>query len=312
MSRALEDRIRINVPSETAPLRTVVMRLAGPMSAAAVWGYVRSGGIDRALWHQMRRNRWGFYDHVKVRRQQEALISLLRAHGVAVLLADGVRGCITQHFVRDVGFAIGDTFFLAVPRRRYRQRELEGLRRLLPRFSKVVRLDRGSIEGGDVMVDERFVLVGLSEETTPEGVDGLREKLEGSGVEREVITITFAHRGAIHLDTRFNIAAPGIGLVHRPSIARRSLRWLEDHFDLLPVSEREAARVEINTLTLAPDKVILRECSRRLAERLAAKGVEPIFVDYSAVAVLPGSFRCTTLPLARGGIAASTRGTPER
>lgn len=291
------DFISINLPSETATLKTVVMCFANPVSVSSV---LRYGGIDAALLYQLWHNKFSpFFNCEKVRGQQQTFMEVMQGNGVEVLLADHVPGCGAQHYTRDIGFAIDDTFFCANPRRYYRTRELEGLKSLLPRFSKVARLETGAIEGGDVIVDEQYVIVGLGEETNKEGVDGLRRKLKESGIDREIVTIEFMHRGIIHLDTKFNIPAKGIGFIHTKSFKPESLKWLENHFDLIEATDEETANLEINTFALSPRKVVLRERSERLASLLESKGVEAILVDYSEVTKLPGSFRCTTLPVER-------------
>ncbi len=293
--------ITVNIPSETAALKTVVVCLANPMS---IFSFLRQGGFDLAAVYQGWQNHFALvHDYLKVRQQQQAFIEVMAAHGVRVLWAEPVADCLTQHYTRDIGFAIDGTFFCANPRRRSRQRELEGLRGLLPRFSQAARLESGTIEGGDVMVTERYVIVGLGEETDKAGVDCLRRKLAELKSERQVVTIEFAHRGIIHLDTRFNIAGEGVALIHPKSFERASLRWLERHFDLIAATDAEAAKVEINTLSLSPRKVVMQERSQRLAALLSAKGLEPILIDFSEVTKLPGSFRCTTLPIERRGAA---------
>lgn len=297
MNQDKTNLISINLPSETATLKTVVMCFAGPISVSSL---LRYGGIDTALLYQLWYNKFSpFFNFEKARQQQQAFMEIMKHNGVEVLLADQVPGCATQHYTRDIGFAIDDTFFCANPRRYYRKRELEGLKNLLPRFSKAVHLESGVIEGGDVIVDEQYIIVGLGEETDKEGVDCLRKKLKASGIDREVVTIEFTHRGIIHLDTKFNIPAKGIGLIHPGSFKPASLKWLENHFDLIEATDEETANIEINTFALSPRKVAMRERSERLASLLEAKGVETILLDYSEVTKLPGSFRCTTLPIER-------------
>ncbi len=289
--------IAVGLPSETARLKTVVMCLANPMG---ILSFLWQGGFDLAALYQGWHNKWALtHNHRKVRQQQIALAELLQAQGVQVHWAERVTGCLTQHYTRDVGFAIDHTFFLARPRRRSRQRELAGLRNLLPRFSRVARLERGHIEGGDVMVDERYILVGLGEETSLEGVECLRSKLAQLGIKREVVTLEFAHRGVIHLDTRFNLVSRGVALIHPRSFARNSLRWLEGQFELIEATDQEARNVEINTLTLSAQKVVVQHTSHRLARLLEATGLEALKLDYSEVVRLPGGLRCTTLPVER-------------
>lgn len=295
MTQGKTNVIMVSIPSETATLKKVVMCLANP---ASIYG-LRFGGIDVAFLYQLWHNKFAFYDYKRVREQQKAFMEVMKANGIEVLLANPVPYYVTQHYTRDIGFAIDDTFFCANPRRYYRQRELEGLRNFLPRFSKVVRLESGMIEGGDVIVDDRYIIVGLGEETNKEGIDCLRRKFEELRIDREIVTIEFTHRGIIHLDTKFNIPVKGIGFVHPKSFKPESLKWLESHFDLIEATDEETANLEINTLALSPQKVVMRQRSHRLASLLEPKGIEPILIDYSEVTKLPGSFRCTTLPIER-------------
>ncbi len=296
MNKDQANIIEVNIPSETATLKRVVVCLANPIS---IYPILRYGLIDQAALYQLWHNRFSFYNYRKVRLQQKAFMEVMEANGIEILLAYEVPGCNTQHYIRDIGFAIDDTFFFANPRRYYRKREIEGLRNLLPRFSKVIRLESGSIEGGDVIVDDYHIIVGLGEETDIEGIETLRKKLKELKIDREIITIEFTHRGIIHLDTRFNIPAKGIGLIHPKSFKKESLRWLENHFDLIEATDEEAVNIEINTFTLSPKKVVMQERSKHLASLLEAKGIETILIDYSEVTKLPGSFRCTTLPIER-------------
>ncbi len=289
--------IKINVPSETATLKTVVMCLANPVNVASIF---RHSGIDLPLIYQLWHNKFNpFFNYSKVRFQQQVFIDILRANGVQVLLADQVSGCGTQHYTRDIGFAIDDVFFVANPRRYYRKRELDGIKNLLSRFSKASSIDDGVIEGGDVIVDEKYVIIGLGEETSKSGIKCLKKKMNELNIDREIITLEFSHRGVIHLDTKFNIPAKGVGFIHPKSFDSKSLKWLESRFDLIEATDKEMKNTEINTFSISPRKVVMQKQSIRLAKLLQARGVEVVFIDYSEVLKLPGSFRCTTLPLER-------------
>ena len=118
-------------------------------------------------------------------------------------------------------------------------------------------------------------------------------------IDREIITLEFSHRGVIHLDTKFNIPAKGVGFIHPKSFDSKSLKWLESRFDLIEATDKEMKNTEINTFSISPRKVVMQKQSIRLAKLLQARGVEVVFIDYSEVLKLPGSFRCTTLPLER-------------
>lgn len=284
---------RVEVDSEFGALRSVVMRYAGPVTLDL------SGAVDPVLARQRETSRWRSYALDRVRAQQHRFIDLLRGRGVEVVLADQVPGSYAQHYTRDIGFVIDDVFVVSRLHSLRRQREFAGVRELVERIDRVAYLDAGTVEGGDVMLHDGMVLVGLSEETTPAGVDALRYQLARLGIDRTVRPVEFTCEGIVHLDDHFNIVAPGVALIHPGVFDAAQLRWFDAHFDLIPVTGAEAAAVEVNALALAPGLVVVAERSERIATQLDARGIEVIPVDYSEVTRIPGAFRCSTLPLSR-------------
>lgn len=299
---AQERPIELSVASELGALKTVVMCLANPwqIDRSFVQTILSESGLQQTL-----HNRIGAYKHLRVRQQQQALIDLFERHGATVLLAQPLPGSLSQHYTRDIGFVIDNLFFVARMGKAYRANEIAGIRQLLHRFPRVVQLEQGRIEGGDVLLHSGHVLVGLGEETSPSGVEALRRALFAHQNDRRVIQLEFTQRGVIHLDTKFNIVGPNLALIYPRSFTRPSLRWLEQQFELIEATDEETRNVEINTVALAPGKVVMQQRSERLASLLAARGIEPLLLDYSEVTRLPGSFRCTTLPLARADVGAA-------
>jgi N-dimethylarginine dimethylaminohydrolase len=290
--------VTIDVGSEYGRLRSVLMCRANPYPARRnLRGDLT--GLDLPAVHQLLRWRHDRYDVDRVHRQQDAFIDLLRTRGVEVLLAENRTGIVSQHYTRDIGFAVDDVFVVARPRRDFRQRELAGIRALTTRMSRVAYLDMGTIEGGDVMLHDDLVLVGRGEETSADGVDALRWALTRHGIDREIVTLEFAHRGVIHLDDELNIIAPGLALAHLDSFTPPSRAWIESHLDVVEVTDRELRELRVNALAIAPGTVVVEQGSRRIADILATRGMDVLPLDYSEINKLPGSFRCTTCPLRR-------------
>jgi N-dimethylarginine dimethylaminohydrolase len=285
--------IRVNVRSETDALKTVIMCWANPFRHT--WSMISSLS-DPSAREQLRHNRFKDYHYERVREQQKRFVQALRDSGVTVLFLDNVPGINSQHFTRDIAFCIDEALFVARMGTQYRELELQALEPLLPRFSKVVRLEQGRIEGGDVMLYHDKALVGLGEATDTHGVEALRRKLAELGNPREVVPIPFTHRGVIHLDTKFNIVGKNVALFRRESFQPETIRWFESHFDLIEATDQETQEMAINTLAIGGGKVIMLETSERLAKEVQRRGLTPILLDYSAVTHWPGSFRCTTLP----------------
>jgi N-dimethylarginine dimethylaminohydrolase len=164
----------------------------------------------------------------------------------------------------------------------------------------VVELDAGCIEGGDVIVTDREVLVGLSEHTDVAGVEALRRALAALGSDRPVVTLEFSHRGVIHLDVKFTMLAPALGLCEVAAFTAESRRRLAARFELVEATAAEARDLAVNTLALGPGRVVLRENAERIAACLEARGVRVVPVEFAQIARFPGAYRCATLPLVRG------------
>ncbi|KMS77029.1 N-dimethylarginine dimethylaminohydrolase [Streptomyces viridochromogenes] len=270
------------------------MRYAGDVTPA-----LDGPDAHPVLSRQKATSSWRPYDPATVRAQQDTLIDLLRSRGTAVTLLDAAPECPVQHYPRDIAFVIDHVLVMARLNSSHRLPEADTLAPLLTDAPHVAHLDEGTIEGGDVILHTGTVLVGLGEETSPTGVRALQRALTHHGVAREVRPIHFAVDGIVHLDDHFTVVAPGIALIHRSVFPPAELRWFEQHFDLIDVTDHEARAVQANVLAIAPGTVIVAAGSDRIAAQLAARGLEVLTVDYSEVTRIPGSLRCTTLPLTR-------------
>lgn len=151
------------------------------------------------------------------------------------------------------------------------------------------------------------VLVGMSEATDNAGVSELQRVLSDLGSFQEVVPVPFSHRGVIHLDTKFNIVGEHVAVIARKSFRPDTIKWFERHFDLIDATEKESRSLEVNVLAIGNGRVIVREESERLSAKLQQKGLTPIAIDYSEVALWPGAFRCTTLPIERASTKPGTQ-----
>lgn len=286
--------VTAHVATEYGTLRRVAMRYAGDVSHN-----LDGPDIHPVLARQKATSTWAPYSPAKVRAQQDALIGVLQERGTQVVILPEAPGCSTQHYPRDIGFVIDDVLFAARLNSAHRLPEAEALADLTAGMPNLAQLGAGTIEGGDVMLHDGCILIGLSEETSPEGADALQAALALHHIEREVVPVRFANDGIVHLDDHFNIVAPGTALIHRGAFPPDQVSWFDERFDLIDVTDDEALAVQVNVLAIAPGVVVAAEGSDRIAGELSARGIEVITVDYAEVTRIPGSLRCTTLPLLR-------------
>lgn len=288
--------INVNVDSEIGTLKKVILCYANPYKIS--FEEIRTGLMPSVLL-QFFHNKFSPYNYKIVQEEQQSFMNLLETHGVEVLLADNLESSSCQHYTRDIGFAIDDLFVVAKMGTPIRHKEKAAISKYTHQFSKVANITKGSIEGGDVMLHKNKVLVGLGEATNVEGIDNLKKILAANQINREIVPIHFSHRGIIHLDTKFNIVGENIAIFSPKSFEKKSLKWFENHFDLIEATQAETSEICINTFSISPTKVVMKQGSERLGAILSDKGVMPIFVKYNEVTKLPGSLRCTTCPIER-------------
>ncbi|GGM62479.1 dimethylarginine dimethylaminohydrolase family protein [Microbacterium saperdae] len=291
--------IQISNPSDIAPLREVIV---GPYKTFTwwdlVWGSLRYP--DVASIRYARNNTVAVPRHEIARPQHEGFVRMLEEHGVRVRTLDSLADVSIQLYPRDLAFAVDDVLFLARSRDPIRRKEQRALRPYLDDISRVETLAGGRIEGGDVIVTDDVVLVGLSEATDLTGISALREGFDRAGISREILPIEFSGRGVVHLDTKFTMVGAQLGYIHSASLTPYSRAQLAERFELIEADDTEARGLMVNTVALAPDRIVIDHRARRLAEALRLRGIEPIRHDFSEVTRFPGGFRCATLPLRRG------------
>ena len=300
--------IHVQNPSDIAPLKEVV---TGPYKRFGWWSLVRdtvrSPRLSYAFY--LTNNTVSIPDHDIAQREHAQFVSVLRETGVVVRTLDAIDDVSVQLHPRDIAFAVDDVLFLARSADPVRRREQRALIPLLAEVSRVVPLDDGHIEGGDVIVTDDVVFVGLSEATDLKGVGSLRQAFARAGIDREIVPIEFSHRGVVHLDTKLTLVGPGLGYIYSPSLTPRSREKVAERLDLIEASEAEALALMVNTLALAPDRIVIDERATRLEQELSSRGITPVPVKFSEVTRFPGGFRCATLPLVRS--VASTADSPD-
>lgn len=230
-------------------------------------------------------------------QQHLCLVDVLREQGVEVELLPPVQGLPYQHATRDVGIVIGDTLVLSSLREETRRLEALVAEPVLQKYGlRVLAPDRGFVEGGDVVVDNGRLWVGLGARTDERGLDFLQRTF---GRDYDVIPLHFdAHY--THLDTILGVLGGERALLYEPAFEPASLQRIQDAYpSAISLTDEEQHNAGANVLCLGPGRVVTIAENSTVNERLAQSGFEVIALPYSEVIKGGGSVRCDTLPVER-------------
>jgi N-dimethylarginine dimethylaminohydrolase len=229
--------------------------------------------------------------------QHNRFVRLLQEHGVEVELLPPVKDLPFQHATRDVGTVIGDTIVLANLRPPSRRLEADITRPTLEKSGlRVLVPDKGYVEGGDLVVDNGKLWVGIGGRTNEAGAEWLDETF---GREYEVIPLYF-DPWLMHLDTVFGALSRGHALVYENAFEAASLGRIRAAYpSIVSLTKEEQKTGGANVLPIDSDMIIAIAENASVNVQLARLGFDVITLPYSEIIKTGGSVRCDTLPVER-------------
>lgn len=310
--------MNISVHNETGKLRTVIVGRPESQGAAPTL----SEAYDACSYQSIAK---GIYPTEEaITREMDGLVALLTQLGVEVLRPDPIADC-NQIFARDIAFVIGERFYIGNILKE-RTTEQDALRHIIASVPKeqVVYLTHESaqtepirVEGGDVMLYNDIVFIGVTEEdegfgqykTARTNRAALRY-FEQAVPEKRFIPLhlkkhdTEPQEGVLHVDCAFQPVGNGKAVYYPDGFTRADERaFIEKLFgkeNLFAVRSDEAWHLTTNFLSVAPDEVIVEEHFTRLAHHLANEWhIKVHTIPYAETSKQGGLLRCSTCPLLR-------------
>ena len=240
----------------------------------------------------------------------------LEINGVDVYELDSVPNC-NQIFARDIGFVIGDYFFVSniLP---LRHKEINGLNSMIKKIdnSKIVKLNTNiHIEGGDIILDNDYIFVGyynkddyekqITARTNLNAVKFLQKKFTNKKVKAFELRKSIADpsKNALHLDCCFQPVSRDKAVVCREAFANKiEFNFLMSYYgqeNIFELTLDEMSKLYCNFLSISENTVITDKRFKRLTNWFDEIGLNVEKIDFSEISKLGGLFRCCTLPLIR-------------
>jgi N-dimethylarginine dimethylaminohydrolase len=228
--------------------------------------------------------------------QHHDFVAKMRAEGIDVITLPANASYPEQVFTRDIGFTLGNQTFVSEMASSIRQGEETVLEKWLDEHHvPFQKLSQSHIEGGDVIIDGKTIYIGLSHRTCNSAIEQLRIDLPNY----EIVAVPFDPK-YLHLDCVFNILSPTDALIFPQALDAETVAFLGSRYHLIEVSKEEQFTMGTNVLSIGHKKVFSLPVNAQVNMNMRSQGYEVIEVDFSEIIKSGGSFRCCTMPIARG------------
>ena len=185
-------------------------------------------------------------------------------------------------FVEDTALLLDGHAVLTRPGAASRIGEVDSTAAGLAGDFELHRVERGHVDGGDVLRIGRRLYVGLSTRTDAEGVQALADLVRPLGFE----VVQAELRDCLHLKTGATFAGSGVLLYNPQAIDPAQFGGVEP----LAVEEPAAANC-----VLARDRLILPAANPLRADRLRSRGFTVVEVDVSELKKAEAGVTCMSL-----------------
>ena len=247
--------------------------------------------------------------------QMSFLVEKLESLGVEVFRPE-VLDSTNQVFTRDIGFVIDDQFILpnVIEDRAREVKAMDSLLGRIPSSNIIMMPSDCHAEGGDVIVHEPYVFVGVSNEktfdkyttarTNTAGFEYLQDEFPGfefKGFEL-LKSDEDPRKGSLHLDCAFQPL--GDALLLAPHLFKNAadVVWIESYFgkeNIFYCNEDEAYDLHTNVFSVGSKEVLISASADRLKNWLEKRDFTVHSILYDEVVKMGGLLRCSTMPLER-------------
>lgn len=226
----------------------------------------------------------------KLKRQHNFFVESLRANiSEEIKIIKSSKKCPEQVFVRDVAFKVDNDWCICNMGEKIRQGETAEFINFLKSCGKKFYKFKSKIEGGDVLVFNQTIFVGISSRTSIEATKELAELFKSY----DIIPIKLK-KDILHLDCVLGIVDYENAVVFKDGIEEKSLKLLSKLFNLIEITKEEYENMATNFLRL-DDKIFCEASNKRVNKLIKKLDVKVVEIEFDEFKKLGGSLRCCSL-----------------
>jgi N-dimethylarginine dimethylaminohydrolase len=303
--------MQLQVKNETSQLKAVVLGQPGSIGGVPE----QSNTYDAKSYESVVK---GVYPTEEaIYKEMSAFEKVLLKYHVQVFRPWTLDNC-NQVFARDVGFVIDDKIINSniIPNREDEKEAYEVVYNQIP-YNKIYNLpEKAHVEGGDVVLYNDFVFVGLytgkdypqlkTARTNSYAFHFLKELFpEKMMIPLELLKHdTDPRQGVLHLDCALMPVAHDKALIYRGGFKfKKDYQLLVDIFgkhNILEITQEEMYAMYTNIFSISPDVVVSEQHFTRMNDFMEKEwGLKVECIPYQEISKMGGLLRCSTLPLIR-------------
>ncbi|MDC0189376.1 arginine deiminase family protein [Flavobacteriales bacterium] len=252
----------------------------------------------------------------KIKSNLHELNDIFIKHRINVLRPINIVNC-NQVFSRDIGFVIGNTFFIANTINK-RSEEIKGLEMILKNIhsQSIEKIPKNIfIEGGDVLVSKDYLFIGYSDDedfekhevsrTNKNAIDFFKNRFPNKNILGFQLYKSDKNplENCLHLDCCFQPLGLGHLILYPGGFKVKSdIQKIETIFgksNIIEITQDEMYNMYSNIFSISKNIIISDKKFKRLNEILKKEGYFVEEVSFSEVSKMGGLLRCSTLPLLR-------------
>tara|TARA_B100000945_G_scaffold306856_1_gene294718 strand:- start:1648 stop:2562 length:915 start_codon:yes stop_codon:yes gene_type:complete len=253
---------------------------------------------------------------INIKKELDDFLRILKKYNVKVLRPLNIPD-INQVFSRDIAFVIEEK--IIIPNIiKERKKEIEGINSILDDIDEenIIRTPFDvHIEGGDVILCDKYIFVGYSEDydfekykvarTNVLALDFLRENFSNKIIKGFQLNKSDdqARMNALHLDCCFQPIGNSMAILYKEGFKNiEDVEFLIDYFGeerIIYIDQQEMYDMNSNIFSISEEVIVSSVDFKRLNKILRKKGFIVEEVSFSEIGKMEGLLRCSTMPLKR-------------
>lgn len=266
-------------------------------------GYARVKQYSEILNSKQKKNR---PSETQLKREFEAFRQVLEKYDVEVQVPDYVGKFVFDQLTpRDVAVVIGNKLILCDMANKSRKYEVAGIFPLIKDFTEnepnvFIPPAECLMEAGDIMVDKRRLMVGISHRTNLEAFEWLHDMFSDKMEVMPIFLTIDESEDVLHLDLTFNPVGENCALIYEGGL-NPIPEFMSRDYELIKLEKDEQHELATNILSISKNTVISRDhpLCKRVNEEIKKRGINVEEISFDGAPATGGSLRCCSLPLIR-------------